>query len=215
MYLLNAALYFSGIALFIAAAVAAVMRKKISSPGFISGLLKFHITCLVITIALIVLWSINIHLPGQVPEIFPFWLFIFSGIFIFGFTTIKLPEKVWFGFVFFGHLFFSVIVIIPFIGIAITFLVYSYFLVEVPEYESKQLRTQQDIRGIMSAMRSPNVYIKCGIYELKRETHIEPVYRLDSVTLLKLDDKNVLLKFYDSDGSMPRLQTDTVACGCL
>ncbi|MCW3104612.1 MAG: hypothetical protein JWO09_3052 [Bacteroidetes bacterium] len=216
--ILGLTFYFFGILLFIASLVRVVMEKKSMSGQFISYVIKGHFICLALTAFLIFLWSFNIHLPGKVLEILPFWLFIFSGVFVFGFARLHSFKKAWFGFVFFAHLFFSLIAIIPFIGTGITIRIYSYFMPDDSSFETEQFRIQEEVRGIMSPMGSPYVYIKCGLYELKYETDIEPVYNLDSVSLQKLDDKNMLLRFYDSDdprSESGRVQNDTIACGCL
>ncbi len=209
-------LYFLGIILFVASVLAAVTKKKISSSKIIRYLTIFHFITLILTVLLIVLWSFRIHLPGQILEVIPFWIFIFSGIFIFGFTRIFGLKKVYSGIIFFTHLFFSLIVLIPYLGFGLAFPVYSYFIPDRVIYESSQLRVQDNVRTFMSRNYNPYIYFKCGLFELKRQAHTGPVYQLDSVALKKIDAKHVKLDFYRfKGGSAGTIKSDTITCECF
>jgi hypothetical protein len=214
---LIASVYFIGIALYISSLAAFVFKKKIRSEKITLLLLRTHFVLLAITLCLAILWSFKIHLTFPVGELIPFWLTLLSAILISGFSNLKsFALKFYFGCIFITHLFFSIVIVIPFIGIGLIMLVYHPFFPPDPaDYETDKFRIQEESIGFMAPKDGPAIYFKCGLYELKRKPELEPMYDLDSVVLEKIDEKNVRLKFYSPDDNTLRIQTVTVSCGCL
>ena len=180
-------IFFFIILLYIASLIPAIRKNKFQ--GQFKKVFKIiNLTALFLTIVLIILWSFNRHLANLTIEIIPFWTFIISSIILFGLTITSKIEKVFYGIIFYGHLFLTVILIIPFIGVGLTSMVYSSFWTDYILYEDKKVIVTEEIVSILAPKPSPTVYIKCGLFSHKFKTNLSPIYRMGKVSLKKIDD---------------------------
>jgi hypothetical protein len=166
-----------------AASLAALVMEKKANGLFKKALRLGNWIALSLTLILITFWTFNLHLSALSLEIIPFWAFIFSAIALFGLTDLTKKEKAFYGFFFFGHLFLTVILIIPFIGIGLTYLVYYPFLTNKATYEDNRLIVVDEAIGILAAKPSPTIYLKHGLLARKYQTNAYPVCKVDSIWL--------------------------------
>ena len=147
------------------------------------------------------MWSFQRHLNNLTIELLPFWVFIISSISIYGLTEINKLEKVLFGAIFWGHLFLTAILIIPYIGLGISLIVYSNFLPDRILYNDEKIIITEESRLVMSPKSSPKVYIKCGLFSNKYDTDLSPIYSLDSVSIRQIVRGKLEIQILNSQDS--------------
>lgn len=207
-------IFFFIVLIYVASLVTAIRKKKFE--GLFKTVFKIiNLTALFLTLILIILWSFNRHLNNLTIEIIPFWTFIISSIILFGLTVTKKIEKIFYGIIFFGHLFLTVILIIPFIGPGITSIVYSLFWTDSILYQDKNVIVTDETSGFLSAKPRPSVYIKCGLFSHKFKTNLSPVYSIDSVSLIKIDKTLFEIEIHGDKEDTDRKSKQTLNCNCL
>lgn len=213
---ISAIVFFFIIFIYVASLVTMIFKKKLG--GLFKKIFKIiNLIVLILTLMLIIMWSFHRHLSNLTIEVIPFWTFIISSIIIFGLTTTNKMEKIFYGIIFFGHLFLTVILIIPFIGLGISSIVYSHFLPDSILFTDKKVIVVDEQKGFLAAKGSPTVYIKFGLFSQKFETNISPVYSIDSVSLKKIDNNKIEIKICsDKDNFLDSEKTKQIVdCKCL
>jgi hypothetical protein len=183
------------------ASIFAVFTKKNANEFFKKALRIINWIALIFTVAFIILWFCGIHLSELEIEIVPFWTFLISAIMLFGLTKLRKGERIFYGVFFFGHLFLTVILIIPFVGIGITTMVYAPFLTDSILYEDTRLMVTDETSGFLSPKPSPTIYLKDGLFSRKYNTAVHPVYAVDSISLVN-DNGNVHVIIYEDTNSV-------------
>lgn len=183
--------------IYIASLVSIFIKKKFD------GLFKkvFRVInwiALCLTLIFILLWSFDIHLSNLKLEIIPFWTFLISAIILFGLTKLDKSEKTIYGVFFYGHLFLTVILIIPFIGIGISSMIYAPFWTDSILYEDNKVIIADEASGFLSMKPSPTVYIKNGLFSHQYKTDADPVYSIDSASLSSDIEKFSLIIYNDT-----------------
>ncbi|WP_026905466.1 hypothetical protein [Pedobacter glucosidilyticus] len=207
-------IFFFIILIYVASLVTAIRKKKFE--GILKKVFKIvNLTAFFLTLVLIILWTFNRHLSNLTIEIIPFWTFIISSIIIFGLTVTNKIEKIFYGIIFYGHLFMTVILIIPFIGIGITSMVYSPFWTDSILYQDKNVIVTDKTSGFLAPKSYPTVYIKCGLLSHKFKTSLSPVYSIDSVSLTKIDNTKIEIEIHGDKEDMDRKSKQTFDCNCL
>ena len=204
-------IFFFIVLIYVASLVKAIRKKKFE--GIFKKVFKIvNLSAFFLTLVLIILWSFNRHLSNLTIEIIPFWTFIISSIIIFGLTVTNKIEKIFYGIIFYGHLFLTVVLIIPFIGLGITSMVYSPFWTDGILYQDKNVIVTDEVSGFLAPKPSPTVYIKCGLFAHKFKTNLSPVYTIDNVSLKKFDENTIEIEI---DGDEGRKDKQTLNCTCL
>lgn len=199
--------------IYVASLIGTIRKKKLE--GLFKKVFKIiNLTALFLTLVLIILWSFNRHLSNLTIEIIPFWTFIISSIIIFGLSVTNKIEKIFYGTIFFGHLFLTVILIIPFIGLGITSMVYSPFWTDRILYQDKKVIITEETMGFLAPKPCPTVYIKCGLFSHKFNTNLSPVYTLDSVSLKRIDNANIEIEIHGDKEYIERQSKQILNCKC-
>lgn len=207
-------IFFFIVLIYVASLVTAIRKRKFE--GIFKKVFKIvNLTAFFLTLVLITLWSFSRHLSNLTIEIIPFWTFIISSIIIFGLTVTNKIEKIFYGIIFYGHLFLTVILIIPFIGLGITSMVYSPFWTDSILYQDKNVIVTDETSGFLAPKPCPTVYIKCGLFSHKFKTNLSPVYSIDSVSLNKIDNAKIEIEIHGDKEDMDRKSKQTLDCNCL
>ena len=156
---ISAIIFFIILVIYVASFVTFKLKMKLG------GLYKkvfiiTNLTALMLSLVLIILWSFNRHLVNLTIEILPFWTFIVSAILVFGFTVTNRIEKIFYGIIYFGNLFLLIILLIPFLGLSLTSIVYSPFLKPGILYQDKKVILTEEPIGFMAPKPCPTIYIK-------------------------------------------------------
>lgn len=189
-----------------------VRKYKIGRAGK-KIIFQLNITSLFLTLILIIIWGLHKHLSNLTIELLPFWVFIITSISIYGLTEINKIEKMFYGFIYWGHLFLSVLLVIPFIGIGIMLMVYSNFIPDSVYYEDRKIIITEELRLMMSPMGSPKIYIKSEPFSTKYETDLNPIYSVDSVYLQKTDNETIEIKIINNKDNI--IDSATINLNCL
>jgi len=192
--------------------ISKIKKTKIGEKG--KKTLSFlNIISFCITIILIIMWAFQRHLTNLTIELIPFWVFIISSISIFGLTEINRLEKVLYGIIFWGHLFLTTILIIPYIGLGISLIVYSNFLPDRILYNDEKIIITEESRLVMSPKSSPKIYVKCGLFAHKYDTDLSPIYSLDSVSIKEIIGRKLEIRILNSRDST--IEKTVIKNNCL
>lgn len=210
-----AIIFFIILIIYIASLVTLKLKKKLGS-RYKKVFLITNLTALMLSLVLIILWSFNRHLVNLTIEILPFWTFIVSAILVFGLTVTNRIEKIFYGIIYFGNLFLLIILLIPFLGMSITSIVYSPFLKPNILYQDKKIILTEESIGFLAPKPCPTIYIKCGFFSQKYKTNLFPIYSLDSVTLKRIDNNRIEIEIHgDKQNNTDRQNKQTLECDCL
>jgi len=189
-------IFFFIIALYAASLLALIFKKRWD--GRFKRILKIiNLVSLGCTLLLAILWIFDLHLKSATAEVLPFWIFMSSAVALFGLTTTKALEKIIYGVLFFAHLLLTAILIIPFLGIAITSSIYAPFIPHEVIYENSKIIIADEVAGSMAAAPSPTIYIKGKLFAHKFKTYSEPMYGIDSVSLEPIDESTGINIYHD------------------
>jgi hypothetical protein len=207
-------IFFCIVLIYVASLVTAIREKKFE--GIFKMVFKIiNLTALFLALFLIILWSFDRHLSNLTIDITPFWTFIISSIILFGLTVTSRIEKIFYGIIFYGHLFLTVILIIPFIGVGITLIVYSQFWTDTILFQDKKIIVTEETIGFLAPKPCPTVYIKCGLFSHKFKTTLSPFYTIDSVSLKKIDNDKIEIEIHGAKADTEVQSKQTLNCNWL
>jgi hypothetical protein len=174
-----------------------------------------NLTAFFLTVGLILLWSFNIHLNILSVETIPFWLFIISSLILFGLTETRDIERTFYGLIFYGNLYLSLLMVIPFLGLGIISKVYSPFNPDLIHYQDANIIVTDEMGGFMAPKPSPTVYLKCGLFLHKFKTSLPPVYTVDSVSIVKIDQHTIEIEIHGDSQSSSQHNKQIINCNCF